>query len=99
MKRKSKKEIPQLHELREELRRVKYKHRYHSVLRSTIYTLITVAAIAVQDGQGGVAGIFHALQRLSDGKVVKKIGTTRFRSQKKQKVQEKRAPFGSVDIF
>ena len=34
-------------QLEEELKRVKYKKRYRSVLRSTVYTLITVAAIAV----------------------------------------------------
>lgn len=33
--------------LEAELNRLKYEHRYHSVLRSTVYTLITVAAIAV----------------------------------------------------
>ena len=34
-------------QLEEELKRVKYRKRYRSVLRSTVYTLITVAAIAV----------------------------------------------------
>lgn len=34
-------------QLEVELERVKYKRRYRSVLRSTIYTLITVAAIAI----------------------------------------------------
>lgn len=34
-------------QLENELKRVKYKHRYRTVLKSTIYTLITVAAIAV----------------------------------------------------
>lgn len=33
--------------LEAELKRLKYKRRYRTVLRSTIYTLITVAAIAV----------------------------------------------------
>lgn len=47
MKQKVVKEIPTIEELRSELRRVRYKSRYRSVLRSTIYTLITVAAIAV----------------------------------------------------
>lgn len=47
MKQKVVKEIPTIEELQSELRRVRYKSRYRSVLRSTIYTLITVAAIAV----------------------------------------------------
>ena len=40
-------EFPSTAQLEEELNRVKYKRRYHTVLRSTIYTLITVAAIAI----------------------------------------------------
>lgn len=38
---------PTPEQLEEELRRVKYKRRYRTVLRSTVYTLITVAAIAI----------------------------------------------------
>lgn len=34
-------------QLEAELKRIKYKKRYRSVLKSTVYTLITVAAIAV----------------------------------------------------
>ena len=34
-------------EVRKELKRVQSKHRFHSVIRSTVYTLIVVAAIAV----------------------------------------------------
>lgn len=49
MKRKQPKtlEVPTTEELESELKRVRYRRRYHSVLRSTIYTLITVAACAV----------------------------------------------------
>lgn len=47
MKQKIKKPVPEISQLQAELNRVRYKSRYHSVLRSTIYTLITVAAIAV----------------------------------------------------
>lgn len=47
MKQKASKEVPTIDELKAELARVRYKHRYHTVLRSTIYTLITVAAVAV----------------------------------------------------
>lgn len=40
-------EIPDVQELEAELKRVKYRSRYHSVLQSTVYTLVVVAAIAV----------------------------------------------------
>ena len=39
--------MPTSKELEEELGRIRYRTRYRNVLRSTIYTLITVAAIAV----------------------------------------------------
>lgn len=38
---------PTAEELKKELYRVKYKKKYHRVLRSTIYTLVVVAAAAV----------------------------------------------------
>lgn len=38
---------PGLDSLRAELKRVRYRQRYHSVVRSTIYILLTVAAAAV----------------------------------------------------
>ncbi|MDI9472108.1 MAG: signal peptidase I [Tissierellia bacterium] len=47
MKKKDNIPIPSIPELQAELNRVRYKERYRSVLRSTIYTLITVAAVAV----------------------------------------------------
>ena len=47
MRKKTLGEMPSAEQLEAELKREKYKRRYHSVLRSTIYTLITVAAIAV----------------------------------------------------
>lgn len=40
-------ERPSVELLEEELKRLKHKRRYRSVLRSTLYTLITVAAVAV----------------------------------------------------
>lgn len=46
-KRKVLKEAPELKDLEQELAREKYKNRYGMVLRSTIYTLITVAAVAI----------------------------------------------------
>lgn len=47
MKKKVINERPSSDQIEAELRRVKYKQRYRVVLKSTIYTLITVAAIAV----------------------------------------------------
>lgn len=47
MRKKESKPIPTIPELQAELNRIRYKQRYRSVLRSTIYTLITVAAIAI----------------------------------------------------
>lgn len=47
MKKKKALNPPTVEQLESELKRVKYKHRYRSVLRSTIFTLITVAAVAV----------------------------------------------------
>ena len=41
------KEMPSVAALREELKRENYKHRYKSVFRSTVSTLVVVAAIAV----------------------------------------------------
>lgn len=40
-------EIPTLGQLEAELKREKYRHQYGRVLRSTIFTLITVAAAAI----------------------------------------------------
>lgn len=40
-------EKPSVEQLEAELKRVKYRRRYRSVLRSTVYTLVVVAAIAV----------------------------------------------------
>lgn len=46
-KRKRNIEIPELEQIEAELNRIKYKSRYRSVLRSTVYTLIVVAAVAI----------------------------------------------------
>ena len=40
-------ELPSYEQLEAELNRIRYKRRYRSVLKSTLYTLITVAAVAV----------------------------------------------------
>ena len=40
-------QIPEISQLEAELKRVKYRSRYRTVLRSTVYTLVVVAAISV----------------------------------------------------
>lgn len=40
-------EFPTVSQLEEEIKRVNYRHRYNNVLKSTIFILITVAAISV----------------------------------------------------
>lgn len=40
-------EMPTVSQLEAELKKDKYRHQYRSVFRSTIFTLITVAAVAV----------------------------------------------------
>lgn len=47
MKKKQTPPIPPLEELEAELKRMKYNKRYGSVLRSTVYALIIVAAVAI----------------------------------------------------
>lgn len=47
MKPRTVKEKPALEQMEAELKREKHKRRYHRVLRSTIYTLIVVAAVSV----------------------------------------------------
>ena len=47
MKQKVKKPIPSLEELKAELKRERYKYRFANVLKSTISTLVVVAAFAI----------------------------------------------------
>ena len=47
MKQKKQIELPSSEQLEAELKRVQYQYRYRNVLKSTLYTLITVAALAV----------------------------------------------------
>lgn len=42
-----KRELPSVGQLQEELHRERYTTRYHQILRSTIYTLVVVAPVAV----------------------------------------------------
>ncbi len=47
MKKKSVRTMPDVSQLEQEIKRERYKHLYNKTLRSTVYALITVAAIAV----------------------------------------------------
>ncbi len=47
MKKNNIREIPSVDEMKTELQRIKYRRRYVKIIRSTLYTLITVAAVAV----------------------------------------------------
>ena len=47
MKKKKIPEMPSTQQLEAELNRVKYRSRFRSVFRSTVYTLITVAAVSI----------------------------------------------------
>lgn len=47
MKQKKNIQVPEVSQLKEELKREKYKYRYASVLRSTVFTLVVVAAFAI----------------------------------------------------
>ncbi|MBO5870272.1 MAG: signal peptidase I, partial [Clostridia bacterium] len=40
-------EIPSIDDIKAELHRIKYRRSYRNIIRNTLYTLITVAAIAV----------------------------------------------------
>ena len=74
--------LPTPEQLEAELHRTKYRRRYHSVLRSTLFTLITVAAIAVL-----VATLLMPVLQiygnsmtptLSDGNIVLTLKTSEF---------------------
>lgn len=47
MKNKASRSFPTAEQLTRELNRIQYKSRFRSILKSTLYTLITVAAIAI----------------------------------------------------
>lgn len=47
MKQRKELQVPEISQLEAELKRVKYRSRYGKVLRSTFYTLVVVAAVAV----------------------------------------------------
>ncbi|MDO4345716.1 MAG: signal peptidase I [Eubacteriales bacterium] len=77
-------EMPSTKQLEAELKRVKYQSRYHCVLRSTIYTLIVVAAIAIL-----VATLWLPVLQiygnsmnptLQDGEIIFSVKTSEFES-------------------
>lgn len=83
-KKKTAQDIPEISQLEAELRRVQYRKRYKTVLRSTIYTLIAVAAVAVL-----VATLWMPVLQiygssmsptLSDGNIVVSVKTDDFQS-------------------
>lgn len=75
-------DIPATEQLEAELAREKYKHRYHSVLRSTIYTLIIVAAVAVLTATLWlpVLQIYGSSMSptLQDGEIIFSVKTSKF---------------------
>lgn len=75
-------DIPVTEQLEAELAREKYKHRYHSVLRSTIYTLIIVAAVAVLTATLWlpVLQIYGSSMSptLQDGEIIFSVKTSKF---------------------
>lgn len=75
-------DIPATEQLEAELAREKYKHRYHSVLRSTIYTLVIVAAVAVLTATLWlpVLQIYGSSMTptLQDGEIVFSVKTSKF---------------------
>ncbi len=75
-------EIPTIEQLEDELQHENYKNRYGKMLRSTLYTLITVAAVAVL-----VATLFMPVLRiygmsmtpsLTEGNIVITLKTSEF---------------------
>ncbi len=77
-------DMPDISQLETELKRVQYKKRYRNVFRSTVYTLITVAAIAVL-----VATLWMPVLQiygtsmtptLSDGNIVVSVKTGEFQT-------------------
>lgn len=76
-------EFPPIEQLEKELGREKYRRRYGRVLRSTIYTLITVAAVAVLVATLWlpVLQIYGASMTptLQDGDIVVSLKTSDFR--------------------
>ena len=82
MKKKKILEMPSTQQLEAELNRVKYRSRYRSVFRSTVYTLITVAAVSIL-----VANLWLTVLQiygssmtptLQDGEIIFSVKTSEF---------------------
>ena len=82
MKKKKIPEMPSTQQLEAELNRVKYRSRYRSVFRSTVYTLITVAAgsILVATLWLPVLQIYGSSMTptLQDGEIIFSVKTSEF---------------------
>ena len=75
-------EVPSIPELKRELKRVRYRKRYHAVLRSTIYTLVTVAAAAILVATLWLPGLqtygSSMTPTLNDGDIIFSLKTSSF---------------------
>jgi signal peptidase I len=75
-------DLPSPQQIEDELNRLRYRQRYRSVLRSTVYTLITVAAVAVLVATllMPVLQIFGSSMAptLNDGEIVLSLKTSDF---------------------
>lgn len=76
-------DLPSTQQIEDELKRMRYRKRYRRVLRSTVYTLITVAAVAVLVATllMPVLQIFGSSMAptLEDGEIVLSVKTSDFR--------------------
>ena len=75
-------DLPSTQQIEDELKRMRYRKRYRRVLRSTVYTLITVAAVAVLVATllMPVLQIFGSSMAptLEDGEIVLSVKTSDF---------------------
>ncbi len=75
-------DVPELQQLNEELKRERYRDRYKKVLKSTTYTLIVVAAVAVLTATllMPVLRIYGSSMTptLTEGNIVLSVKTTKF---------------------
>ncbi|MGI6316861.1 MAG: signal peptidase I [Christensenellales bacterium] len=84
MSKKESKPIPSIQALQAELDRIRHKQRYRSVFRSTVYTLLSVAAVAILVATLWlpILQIYGAsmLPLLRDGDIVVSVKTSDFES-------------------
>lgn len=84
MRKKESKPMPSIQALQAELDRIRHKQRYRSVFRSTVYTLLSVAAVAILVATLWlpILQIYGAsmLPLLRDGDIVVSVKTSDFES-------------------